>query len=418
MRVLLLESGTGPGGSISFLRDFVFCLDRTRVKPFVGLYSPNPSVALNEIRSLGVPICFFGNPTVPPTDRESGLLNTRLRAVRAGRTIAHIAKKMLAVQLPQALRVARFMRKNRIEVALFNQDIHLHLPGVLAARLTHVPCICRKAGGIGEGERIKRVVTPWVDLFVSVSKATEEDQRKNLKTRRLVNIYEGVDLDRFQALPARAKMRSEFGVPEGKKVVAAISRIETGKGHPEFLRMAAEVLRHDPNVVFLLVGDQDHQRRALMAQLKALSRELGISNSVIFTGWRDDIPAVMNAVDVFVHCPTTWIEGLGIACLEAMAMGLPAVVSNNGGLPDSVVDGETGFVVPVGDSSAMAGAVMKLLREDDLRRTLGLNARLRAQQMFSMSKNARRLQDVLIECARARRLAKRRTSSSIKADAA
>jgi glycosyltransferase involved in cell wall biosynthesis len=123
-------------------------------------------------------------------------------------------------------------------MVVLNQDVHFHVPGVLAAKWAGVPCICRKAGGIGEARRLKRLLNRWVDLFVSISKATEADQRDTPGTKRLINIHEGVDLTRFGSLPLKQAMRKQLGLPDGKKVVACISRIEKGKGQIEFIKMA------------------------------------------------------------------------------------------------------------------------------------------------------------------------------------
>jgi glycosyltransferase involved in cell wall biosynthesis len=399
VKILLLESGTGPGGSVNFLRDFLPFLDAKKVEPLVGFYYPNSSTALNEIRSQGVPVTVFRRSPPPPLERKPSAFERRLKPVRVVGTIARIAHRMLAVQLPLALRVARFVRKNGIGLIVFNQDIHFHLAGVLAAKLARVPCVCRKAGGIGEAKRIKRVVTPWVDLFVSVSEATDCDQRNTPGTKKLLKIHEGVDLRRFQSLPPKEAIRRDLGVPEGKKVVAAISRIEKGKGQVEFLHMAAEVLKRDPNTIFLVVGDQGPEGGSLMEELNRIAHSLQIDKAVVFSGWRNDIPSVLNVVDIFVHCPTSFIEGLCIANLEAMAMAKPAVVSHNGGLPDAVLDGVTGFVTKPGDVEAMTSAVVRLLGDEELRRKTGLNARLRVEQLFDMSQNAQLLQDALLECA-------------------
>ena len=80
------------------------------------------------------------------------------------------------------------------------------------------------------------------------------------------------------------------------------------------------------------------------------------------------MPSVLAAFDIFVHCPTTFIEGLCIANVEAMASGKPTIVSENGGLPDAVVEGVTGFIVPPGDIDALAQAILRLLRDPELAR--------------------------------------------------
>lgn len=398
-RVLLLESGTGPGGSVNFLRDFAVHLDGDKLRPIVGLYLPNSSATLKEIRSMNVPVIVFGahRPSEPATGSVSKLFDTRLKRIRVLRTAVRIASRALLIQLPLAWRLRRFIREEAVDMVVLNQDVHFHIPGVLGARLAGVPCICRKAGGIGEARRLKRLLNSWVDLFVSISKATEADQRATPGTKRLINIYEGVDLSRFDHLPAKEVIRKELGLPGCKKVVATISRIEKGKGQIEFIRMAALILEHYQEAAFLIVGGQQAVDGPLLAELKTLARSLNIEDHVLFAGWRDDIPAVLKAIDIFVHCPTTFIEGLARTCLEAMSAGVPAVVSNNGGMPDAVVDGISGFVVPPGDIEAMAGSVLTLLKDQDFARECGRRGRSRVEQVFDMARNARALQDVLLE---------------------
>jgi len=296
--------------------------------------------------------------------------------------------------------VWRFIKREAIDIVVLNQDVHRHVPGVLAAKLAGRPCICRKAGGIGEARPLKRFLNLWVDLFVSISKATETDQRNTPGTKKVVNIYEGLDLERFRSLPAKEAMRESLGIPEDKKIVAAITRVEIGKGLPEFIHMAAAVIRRYPDVIFLLVGDEESDGGTLTRELRDLVNSLDLQEHLVFTGWRDDIPAIMNCLDIFVHCPTTFTEGLARTCLETMAVGIPAVVSDNGGMPDAVADGVTGYVVPRGDVQAMAESVLRLLEDDSRCREFGRRARLRVEQRFDAAHNSRQLQDQILKCAR------------------
>jgi glycosyltransferase involved in cell wall biosynthesis len=403
IRILLLESGTGPGGSVNFIRDFLLHVDHRTAQFIVGLYSPNPSKSLVEIRKLGHPVVFFKHkrPVARKTSTGmSDLFDTRLEKLHKMRTAATILSRLLRIQLPLIWKVWRFIKREAIDVVVLNQDVHFHVPGVLAAKLAGRPCICRKAGGIGEARPLKRFLNPWVDLFVSISKATETDQRNTPGTKKVVNIYEGLDLQRFRSLLAKRAMRESLGIPKDKKVVAAITRVEIGKGLPEFIHMAAAVIRRFPDVVFLLVGDEGPDGGTLTRQLRDLVNSLDLHEHVIFTGWRDDIPAIMNCVDIFVHCPTTFTEGLARTCLETMAVGIPAVVSDNGGMPDAVADGVTGYVVPQGDIQAMVEAVLRLLEDDSRCREFGRRARLRVEQVFDAAHNSRQLQDQILTCVR------------------
>jgi glycosyltransferase involved in cell wall biosynthesis len=404
IRILLLESGTGPGGSVNFIRDFLLHVDHRTAQFMVGLYLPNASKSLEEIRNLGHAVVFFKHtrPVARKTSTgKSGLFGIRPRKLHKLGTAATILSRLIRIQLPLTWRVWRFIKREAIDVVVLNQDVHFHVPGVLAAKLAGRPCICRKAGGIGESRRIKRFLNPCVDLFVSISRATETDQRNTPGTKKVVNIYEGLDLERFRSLPAKEAMRESLGILEGKKIVAAITRVEIGKGLPEFIHMAAEVIRRYSDVVFLLVGDEGPDGGGtLTRELRDLVNSLDLEEHLIFTGWRDDIPAIMNCLDIFVHCPTTFTEGLARTCLETMAVGIPAVVSDNGGMPDAVADGVTGYVVPQGDIQAMAESVLRLLEEDSRCREFGRRARLRVEQLFDAAHNSPELQEQILTCAR------------------
>jgi glycosyltransferase involved in cell wall biosynthesis len=403
IRILLLESGTGPGGSVNFIRDFLLHVDHTTAHVFTGLYFFNPSKTLEEIQRLGNTVVFFkhSRPVAPKNfPGFSALFDARLKSLRMLRTAATILSRLIRVQLPLTWKLWRFIKREAIDVVVLNQDVHFHVPGVLAAKLAGRPCICRKAGGIGEAIRLKRFLNPGIDLFVSISKATETDQRNTPGTKKVVNIYEGLDLHRFASLPAKKAIRESLGIPEGKKVVAAITRVEIGKGLPEFIHMAAAVIRRYPDVIFMIVGDEGLDRGTLTRELRNLVHSLDLHEHIIFTGWRDDIPAIMNCVDIFVHCPTTFTEGLARTCLETMAVRIPAVVSENGGMPDAVVNGVTGFVVPPGDIKAMAKSVLMLLENEARCREFGERARSRVEQLFDAAHNSRLLQEQILQYAR------------------
>ena len=400
VRVLLLESGTGPGGSVNFIRDFVLHANQSTAQFIVGLYFPNSSKTLEEIQTLGCPVVFFNHTRQMAPKTFAGCsrkFDTTLKSLRKLGTVVRILSRFVRIQLPLTWRVWRFIQCEAIDVVVLNQDVHFHVAGVLAARLAGRPCICRKAGGIGEARQLKRFLNPCVDLFISISKATETDQRSTPGTKKVINIYEGLDLQRFASLPPRNSMRESLGIPHGKKVVAAITRVEIGKGLPEFIHMAAEVIRRRQDVVFLIVGGEGPDGGTLTSELRDLVHSLHLDEHVIFTGWRDDIPAVMKCVDIFVHCPTTFTEGLARTCLEAMAVGIPAIVSENGGMPDAVLNAVTGFVVPPGDTRAMADSVLTLLENEAQCREFGEQARIRVEQLFDAAQNSRQLQEQILK---------------------
>ena len=128
-------------------------------------------------------------------------------------------------------------------------------------------------------------------------------------------------------------------------------------------------------------------------ELQALTRKLGLEDRVIYLGFRQDIADLMAASDIIVHA-STLPEPLGLTPMEAQASGKPVVAVGAGGVLETVVDGETGLLVPARDSGAMADALLDLLRHPDHRRRMGVAGRTRAETLFNLNVNARRVQDV------------------------
>jgi glycosyltransferase involved in cell wall biosynthesis len=159
-------------------------------------------------------------------------------------------------------------------------------------------------------------------------------------------------------------------------LAGVVAALRPEKGHRTFLRAAALVAREHPSAKFVLFGDGSER-----AALVALASELGIAERVIFAGDRDDIPECLAALDLLV-LPSDF-ESLPNAILEAMAAARPVVATRVGGTPELVEDGQTGYLVPVGDPAAMARRIVELLRDPAKRRAMGEAGRARAGRDFS-----------------------------------
>jgi glycosyltransferase involved in cell wall biosynthesis len=161
------------------------------------------------------------------------------------------------------------------------------------------------------------------------------------------------------------------------------------KGHRYLLDAAKRVRRAIPEVRFVLVG-----RGPLEPELRRQASELGLDGTLVFAGYRADAPRVASAFDLFVL--SSVYEGLSIALVEAMALGLPAVVTAVGGLPEVVEHGQQGLVVQPADPGAIADAVLSLLADPGRRQRLGEAGRRRAGQ-FDIRRAAGRMEEVYAE---------------------
>ena len=191
-----------------------------------------------------------------------------------------------------------------------------------------------------------------------------------------VVIPHGVDTKRFRPGTA-GNTRDRYHIGRGEKLVLTVQRLYARKGVQEFIEAAALVFRECPDTRFLIVGDGPER-----AGLERLAASRGMSGRVIFAGVVDNaaLPACYATSDLFLF--HTFHEGLGIVLLEATASGLPVVTTDAGGTVDIVRGGVNGVIVPPGDHRALAGAAVRLLRDETLRKTLGRCGRDMAERDF------------------------------------
>lgn len=215
---------------------------------------------------------------------------------------------------------------------------------------------------------------------------------------RMAIVHEGIEPSPYTAREAGTDLRDLLGAEPGERWIGAVGRITPWKGQDDFLRAAARIAERRPDARFLIIGDvvsspaERAADEAYRDRLHALADELGLGDRVRFTGYREDMPAVMNALDVFV-LPSHG-EPFGIVVLEAMAAARPIVATNAGGVPDIVRDGQEALLVPAGDVDAMADAIARLLAEDELAARLGRAAEARVREEFPLWRHAARVREV------------------------
>lgn len=192
---------------------------------------------------------------------------------------------------------------------------------------------------------------------------------------------------------ARARIRSEFGVEANRPLVVCACRAVPEKGVVHVLRAFDALLSADrssgPRPVLVYMGDGPG-----MDELRRERAGLACKDDVVFAGYRKDAAELLEGADICV-VPSVWEEAFGLAALEPMARGVPVIASRIGGIPEVVVDGETGVLVPPGDEPALAGALARLLQDPAERARLGENGRRRAVESFSLAGEIKTLVDVL-----------------------
>jgi glycosyltransferase involved in cell wall biosynthesis len=202
-----------------------------------------------------------------------------------------------------------------------------------------------------------RQLTPLMDRLIVVSKAIEQKIREEGRAGAPVSlIYNGVDLQRYNHQQPCCTLHEDYGIPEASPIVGVVARLEAEKGHRTLIEAWPLVLAAHPEAWLLVVGEGS-ERDSLEAQ----AASLGISRRVVFTGRREDVPAVTAALDISVL--PSYREAQGLSVLEAMALSRPVVASEVGGIPEMIENGVSGLLVPPNDHVALADAIVRLLSD-------------------------------------------------------
>lgn len=286
--------------------------------------------------------------------------------------------------------------------------IHTHAPramllGNLAAKIAGLPTVTTIHESTTHKLRspLKTFVYQCIEdllirettMIIAVSHALETNlinERGHDKSSIKV-IHNGIDLSKFDAdkidPTQESRLLSSLDLNPHAPIIGTIGRLDKEKGHYYFVEAIPQILRAFPEAKFVVVGDGHRASR-----LRQYCHGLGIKQSVLFLGWRKDIPELLSVFHVFV-LPSIW-EAFGITAVEAMAMEKPVVASRCGGVEEIIEDGVTGVLVPPADPDALARAVMSLLQNPEKATTLAMAGRDFVRVNFDAALMARETQKV------------------------
>lgn len=282
------------------------------------------------------------------------------------------------VDLHAAWTLARLLRGDAPDV-IHVHDAHAVAIAALARWLSRVasPLIAsRRVDFHIRGNAFSRWKYDQVDRFICASSAIRDMLvADGVPPERTMVVHEGIDIERIERAPP-LDVHREFGFPAGCPVAGNVAALVPHKGQRHLIDAAARLVRDVPDARVLIVGSGE-----LEGELRHQIRRLHLEAHVVLTGFRSDIPSLLQGLDLFVMSSVT--EGLGTSVLDAMAAGLAVVGTRAGGIPESVVDGETGLLAPPRDAPALARAMAELLRDTPRRRVFGAAGRRRAHAVFS-----------------------------------
>ena len=216
-----------------------------------------------------------------------------------------------------------------------------------------------------------------VTRYIAISQAVKNQLIKDgIKKDKISVVHSGIDLSRFDNIESQA-VRQEFGIDADVPLIGTVAHFAKFKGQEYLLDAFNQVRQHLPDARLILVGGGER-----FDEIKATAEAFGLSDTVIFPGFRKDVPELIRAMDIFVM--PSFKEGLCTSILDALALERPVVASRAGGIPEIILHEETGLLVPPKDPEAMAKAILRLAGDPDLAQTLARKGRRRVEEIFSV----------------------------------
>lgn len=330
----------------------------------VGFVAPAAGAFVDEARAEGFPVALVD---VGRTFRMRGLLRLvrLLRSFQADllHTHTHAAANVLG-RLAARLAGARVVS-------------HLHIEGHF------------RPGAAGAPLRaLDNATARLCSRCIAVSDDTRRAfERQGYPSRLIETVRNGIDVA-AAAAAGRDGIRAELGVPEDAPLAGEVGRLCDVKGQRELVEAAA----HVPGLHVVLVGADLEAGGAFQERLEREAEHFGVRDRIVFAGYRPDAAAILAVLDVFVL--PSWIEGLPMTVLEAMAQRKPVVATPVGGTPEVVVDGETGVLVPPRDPAALAEAIQGLVSDRKRARSLGEAGYRRVAEEFDAETMAQRVLEI------------------------
>ena len=414
--VLYLDHTAKMGGGEIALLNLVAALDKRYYRPVVVLAADGPLVA--RLRDAGI------ETRVEPL--AASVLETRKDSI-GPRSLLRLGQAGACIRY--AFRLARLARRLGADL-IHTNSLKADLYGGLAGRLARIPVIWHVRDSIDGHYLPPRVAAAFRMLSRIVPKAVVTNSESTLRTlrpargqltatvysgiaasssgaaldyalseasresdRRQHVIHDGYDPEMFALALIAPAPRIPTPRTDGTAVIALVGRIAGWKGQHVFLQAAALVRDRFPQARFQIIGAPLFGEHEYERSLHRMVCDLGLEDQVEFLGFREDVPALLAGADLVVHASTLG-EPFGQVVIEGMAAGKAVIATDGGALPEIVLPGVTGLLVPMGDAPAMAEAMAALLSDPARAAAMGAAGRARVRERFTIAHTVRKLEGI------------------------
>lgn len=305
------------------------------------------------------------------------------------------------------IRLYSIFKKMRIDILHINNGGY---PGaescrmaVFAAKLARIPIKIMTFHNIAMDfnriflveKLIDRLLYAYTDVIITSSQASmlSLEKKRGWDLKKVKNIYNCIDIlsPIYQTNTESDKKRNELGLAPGIHVVGMAGYFQLRKGHLYFLKAINRIKKDIPKVKYIIIGEGPEEKL-----IKDLAVQLNVYSDIIFLGWRKEFLELLSTFDILVM-PSIDYESVPYVILDAMALGKPVIATSVGGLPEAVIDGITGKIVPPQNDDALANAIVILLKDPEKRKEMGIAGRTRIRQFFAINKMLGEIQSIYDE---------------------
>ncbi len=383
MKVLYLNPTVAIGGAERSLLELVSGADRREVEPLAACITDGPLP--RALREAGVDVRMNPYPSFALKIGRGSLLSKLLLPLAAIALVPHV------------LRMTRLVRRERVRIVHTN-GVKSHLVGSVVRLLTGCRLVWHVRDVLRPGPT-RRLVGLLARLTVSklvANSRTVAATFPNLPPGRLQIVYNGLDTDVYAPGVPSPEVRASLGLEPDDFLIGAIGALAPLKGHIHIIRAAPRILAAVPNARILIVGREMYLTLGHEGYRGVLEEEIrrqGVQGRVILAGHRDDPVEVLRNLDLLVHA-SVYPESFGRVLVEAMACGVPVVATALGGPTEILASEEQGILIPAGDPAAIAEAVIRLHREPERRKKMGIAGRERVIRAFSVERYVREVEAI------------------------
>lgn len=387
IKILFLSHSSGLCGSERALLDLLKGLDKERYEPLVLLPQEGP---LNDhVVLLGIKTIVYPIERWIPFRWEFGKRNFL----------------KMAIGLPKHVRfICKLIDREKINLVYTNSIAVID--GAIAAKIRRIPHIFHIHNVLFNvyfrpyfpASIIYFLTTSLSSRVILISNAQRKTMNfyRNKGNRKIKIIYYGFDIGMFSAADLTKDnlkdLRSELKIGKNTKIVALIGTYIEHKGQMDFIKAARIIADCLPDVVFILMGNKF---KNFFSELVLRTKELGLKNKVHFLDFHEDIIPVYRAIDILVLA--SWNETFGRTIVEAMLMEKPVVATRCGGPEEIVLNGETGFLVPMCSPEDLAKSIMRIVSNPSLAEHMGEAGRKRAIEYFSIERYVSEIENVITD---------------------